>query len=371
MVPPSGDKETEVGCSGGVAAVEVLCVGVCWDAAEMRAGQCSSRARALTPRRCAVESGSALSREPKEADSKSLSLKDGTKEESSLSGIHLDTDAALWQAGRNGGWRTTGKPRSSRRSAPGSSAGAGVPVFDTSTLGLAVAPLPQGHALAQCPTLVAVGGDRIYGLEGTKAAGDREVCHFEVLRAPAPPGRRQWSCRLLRRAPRRPHLVLLRRAPYDARLDAWVGICGDDTDDAGARGRVCWCDVVAPGRRRIPAPEWKLEAEPLFFEDEKRHAGAALVYMGNSRFCLLEFVKPTPEPVKPKATGTKKVWKEKQPESRRPPDSSVHLLHVTAFGLKYGDEGELTAAAMRRQRRSYAVPEGAAKFLKKPVAFCM
>jgi hypothetical protein len=44
---------------------------------------------------------------------------------------------------------------------------------------------------------------------------------------------------------------------------------------------------------------------------------------------------------------------------------------VTAFGLKYGDQGELTAAVARRQRRSYAVPENAAKFLEKPVAFWM
>ncbi|RCV25032.1 hypothetical protein SETIT_5G134000v2 [Setaria italica] len=303
------------------------------------------------------------------------------------------------------------------------SAGAGVPVFDTATLGLAVAPQPQGDALANSPTLVAIGGDRIYGLEGTKAAaaaGDRELRHFEVLRAPAPPGRTLWSWSAVPAPPPfNPSSVLCHaahpdgrtvffsaecaagskaggsgtfsfntqrlewtchgnwllpftgQAHYDAKLDAWVGICGGDTDtdgdDAGAaRGRVCSCGVVAPGRRRVPAPECKLGAEPLFCEDEKRHVGAALVYMGDSRFCLLECVKP-----KPRAARTKKVWKEKPRESNghSPTDPSDHLLHVTAFG--YGDQGELTAAAARRQRRSYAVPQNAAKFLEKPVAFWM
>jgi hypothetical protein len=310
------------------------------------------------------------------------------------------------------------------------SAGAGVPVFDTATLGLAIAPRPQGNALARCPTLVAVGGDRIYGLEGTKAAGaagDRELRHFEVLRAPAPPGRTLWSWSTVPAPPPfSPSSVVCHaahpdgrtvffsttecaagskagggvtgtgtfsfntqrlewtchgawllpftgQAHYDAKLDAWVGIYGGDTengnDDAGAaRGRVCSCGVVTPGRRRAPAPERKVGAEQLLFEDEKRHVGAALVYMGDSRFCLLECVKP-----KPRAARTKRVWKEKQPESNghRLTDPSGHLLHVTAFGLKYGDQGELTAAVARRQRRSYAVPENAAEFLEKPVAFWM
>ncbi|CAO2161382.1 unnamed protein product [Urochloa humidicola] len=314
------------------------------------------------------------------------------------------------------------------------SAGApGLPVFDTATLGLAVAPQPQGDALARRPTLVAVGGDRIYGLEGLKvkaaAAGgvDREVRHFEVLRAPAPPGRKLWSWSSVPAPPpfdpssvvchaahpdgrtvffsassaaggssSKPAgsggvgtfsfntqrlewtchgawlLPFAGQAHYDARLDAWVGIYGGDTDDAGdvARGRVCSCAVMAPGRRRVPAPETKVGAEAMFCEDEKRHAGAALVQMGDGRFCVLEYVKPKPKAVAAKAT--KKVWKEKQqPETNghRLPDSPEHLLLVRTFGLEYGDRGELTAAASHRRCRCFIVPDGAAKFLDKPVAF--
>ncbi|CAL4952076.1 unnamed protein product [Urochloa decumbens] len=318
------------------------------------------------------------------------------------------------------------------------SAGAvGLPVFDTATLGLAVAPQPQGGALARRPTLVAVGGDRIYGLDGVRvkapaaagraagAGGDRELRHFEVLRAPAPPGRKIWSwssvpapppfdpgsvvCHAVHPDGRTVFfssaggssskaagggtfsfntqrlewtchgawmLPFAGQAHYDAKLDAWVGIYAGDTDNAGvdaaARGRVCSYAVVAPGRRRVPAPETKVCAEALFCEDEKRHAGSALVHMGDGgRFCVLECVKPKPRAAAAKTT-TKKVWKEKQPEisnGHRMPDSPEHLLLVTAFGLEYGDQGELTAAETRR--RSYVVPEGAAKFLEKPVAFWM
>ncbi|CAO2185995.1 unnamed protein product [Urochloa humidicola] len=311
------------------------------------------------------------------------------------------------------------------------SAGApGLPVFDTATLGLAVAPQPQGDSLARRPTLVAVGGDRIYGLEGFRvkapntgaatAGSEREVRHFEVLRAPAPPGRKLWSWNSVPAPPpfdpssvvchaahpdgrtvffsaaspsSKPMtggtfsfntqrlewtchgawlLPFAGQAHYDARLDAWVGIYGGgDTDAGAASGRVCSCAVVSPGRRRVPAPETKVGTEALFCEDEKRHAGAALVHMGDGRFCVVECVKPKPRAAVA-AKATKKVWKEKQqPESNghRLPDSPEHLLLVTAFGLEYGDQGELTAAAARRRCRCFIVPDGAAKFLEKPVAF--
>ncbi|CAL4978325.1 unnamed protein product [Urochloa decumbens] len=314
-----------------------------------------------------------------------------------------------------------------------SAGAAALPVFDAATMGLAVAPQPQGDALARRPTLVAVGSDRIYGLEGVRvkspSGGEREVRHFEVLRAPAPPGTKLWSWSSVPAPPpfdpgcvtcHAAHpdgrtvffsaaaasgasskvgsggggtfsfntqrlewtchgawmLPFAGQAHYDAKLDAWVGIYAGDTDNAGgdaaARGRVCSCAVVAPGRRRMPAPETKVCAEALFCEDEKRHAGAALVHMGDGgRFCVLECVKPKPKPAAAKAT-TKKVWKEKQPEisnGHHLPDSPEHLLLVTAFVLEYGDQGELAAAATRRL--SYVVPEEAAKFLEKPVAFWM
>ncbi|KAL6627285.1 hypothetical protein ACP70R_031011 [Stipagrostis hirtigluma subsp. patula] len=290
------------------------------------------------------------------------------------------------------------------------SAGAGIPVLDTATLGLVVAPRPPGDALAQCPTLVAVGGDRIYGLECGRAS-DREPRHFEVLPAPAPPRRKQWSwstvpaplpfnplfvasyavhpdgrtvffsvecfgsnkrnsgtfsfdTKLIEWSYRGDWLLPFRgQAHYDGELNAWVGL-GGHSDDADTRRHVCSCDVVEPGGAVTPPPAWKVGAELLFCKDKKRHAGAALVYMGDSRFCLLESVKPK--------AGKKKKKKKKNKEagSHGPPNPPRHLLHATVFGLKYGKQGELTTS-MRRRGRCYVVPEEAANFLGNPVAFWM
>ncbi|KAF8663219.1 hypothetical protein HU200_055823 [Digitaria exilis] len=224
---------------------------------------------------------------------------------------------------------------------PRSSSATGVPVFDTATLALTVAP-HQSDALFR-PTFFSVSGDRTYVLDGTITAGELRR-RFQVLRAPAPPGRKLWSwntvpspppfnptsivCHALHPDARTVFfsvdgagtfsfntqrlewtchgawlLPFTGQAHYDAHLDAWVGICGEP-DGAG---HVCSCAVVAAGRgRRTPAPEWKIGAERLFCDDEKRHVGAALVYVGDSRFCLLECVKPKPKPAAGKTT-TKKV----------------------------------------------------------------
>ncbi|KAL6627289.1 hypothetical protein ACP70R_031015 [Stipagrostis hirtigluma subsp. patula] len=286
------------------------------------------------------------------------------------------------------------------------SAGAGVPVFDTATLALAVAPHPPpGDALVYCPTLVAVGGDRVYGLD-CASYGDRAPRRFEALHAPAPPRRRQWSWSAVPAPPPfNPLFVACHavhpdgrtvffsvdvdplgpakkqssgtfsfdtkrlewnyhggwmlpfrgQAHFDGELNAWVGLGGGGHGDAGVDSHVhvCCCDVVAPGRSRNKPPPpatLKLGAELLFCDDKKRHVGAALVYLGESRFCLLECVKA-------KAGKTKKNQ-----------EQGSHLLHVTAFGLKYGRKGELTTA-MRRRGRSYVVPEEAANILGNPVAF--
>jgi len=71
-------------------------------------------------------------------------------------------------------------------------------------------------------------------------------------------------------------------AHYDSELDAWVGLC---LYKEGA-GHACCCDVPpAAGCQTMPA--WKLGKDLLFDAGSSTHAGAKLVYMGDSRFCLV------------------------------------------------------------------------------------
>lgn len=282
------------------------------------------------------------------------------------------------------------------------------PGFDTATLGLALAPPPQSDR----PVLVPAGVDRVFAL-----GPNREARHFEVMHAPSPPRRVRWQWSAVPSPPPfNPLLVTCHaahpdgrtvffsaesggarskdsggtfsfdtkrlewtchgawllpfagQAHYDPELDAWVGLCGRHHQDAAGNGGLCSCDVVVPERRRAQAPAWKAcAAAGLVCDDRRRHVGAKLVYMGDSRFCLLECVE---EPTKPKPQQQAAEMKQgnginagEQPPRR--------LLHVTAFGLKYGKQGELTTAR-RRQRRTYAVVGDAASFQAgKPTAFWM
>ncbi|KAL5222081.1 hypothetical protein ABZP36_026794 [Zizania latifolia] len=146
-------------------------------------------------------------------------------------------------------------------------------------------------------------------------------------------------------------MILFLKTPSTIELGAWVGLCRQD--DSLDHGQLCSCDVVSPEPQPDGVePPWKLGKERLF-GDDKSHAGAELVYMWDSRFCVLEFSS---------SSGHKR--KRKQPDHR----PTRRLLQLTAFGLKYGKHGELTTT-MRRRSRSYAIPDAAAKFLAKPVAF--
>lgn len=110
------------------------------------------------------------------------------------------------------------------------------------------------------------------------------------------------------------------RGHYDRELDAWVGMCRFKEGE----GHLCCCDVppAAAGCKTMPA--WKLCKEDVLFDDEG-HSGATLVYMGHSRFCLIESLVTDP-------------------------DQSLRVLRITSFGLKYDKDGELVIA----QYRSYA-----------------
>ncbi|CAN6290452.1 unnamed protein product [Urochloa humidicola] len=137
------------------------------------------------------------------------------------------------------------------------------------------------------------------------------------------------------------------RAHYDRELDAWVGIC---LFKEGA-GHLCCCDVPDPAAAgcETTMPAWKL-GKDLFFDEcsEVRHSGATLVYMGDSRFCLIE---------------------SRVPEEYHQP---LRVLAITCFGLKYDKVGELVTTQYRAHASiSYQTAHKQMGLDMDPVAFWM
>ncbi|KAL6616588.1 hypothetical protein ACP70R_038858 [Stipagrostis hirtigluma subsp. patula] len=138
-------------------------------------------------------------------------------------------------------------------------------------------------------------------------------------------------------------LPFVGQAHYDAKLDAWVGL-----QDSGRKGRICTCDVPPPiagegDAGEQPAPAWKLGKNLLFRGKSRRYLDGALVYMGNSTFCVLECV-------------TKEDFTVKQLRKLQAPPPL--LLYVRTFGLKYGKEGRPRMATCGRRATCYELPEG-------------
>ncbi|CAD6259646.1 unnamed protein product [Miscanthus lutarioriparius] len=143
------------------------------------------------------------------------------------------------------------------------------------------------------------------------------------------------------------------QAHYDRELDAWVGLC---LYKQGA-GRVCCCDVPAVpphdgggggGGGETTMPAWKLGQDVLFeTTDTRQHLGATFVYMGDSRFCMVE---------------------------RQDCDAyaRTRVLKMTRFLLKYDKDGELCVAATRYRAYaslSYEVAHQRVDRVQNPVAF--
>ncbi|CAN6229442.1 unnamed protein product [Urochloa humidicola] len=137
------------------------------------------------------------------------------------------------------------------------------------------------------------------------------------------------------------------RADYDSDLDAWVGLC---LYKEGV-GHVCCCDVppAAAAGCQTTMPAWKLGKDLLFDATSRMHRGATLVYMGDSRFCLVECRK---------ADSTKR--------------SLRRVLNMASFEIKYGKEGELRSVKHRAYGSvSYQLAHECNDLTTKPVAFWM
>lgn len=257
------------------------------------------------------------------------------------------------------------------------------PVIDTKTLGLTLCAHPDGHKVYHKPVFASVGGELYMMVESS-------VC---VLGAPPPPPHNkdtQWSWTIL------PDLAPVKsscitssalhpdghtlfvsevkstfsldteklswscqgnwvmpfkgQAYFDNELDAWVGLCRHK----GGIGYVCCCDVppVATAAKCGSMPAWKLGKDQLFSQDNERHLGANLLYMGNNNYCLIQSL-------------LHKKYNQRCQGPRR------LVLYVTKFGLKYDKNGELRTT--RLSARSYQMVEGHElnDLCSTPVAFWM
>ncbi|GJN01841.1 hypothetical protein PR202_ga19142 [Eleusine coracana subsp. coracana] len=116
---------------------------------------------------------------------------------------------------------------------------------------------------------------------------------------------------------------------YDSELDAWVGIClYRKSEQVG--GRVCCCDVPSAVEPRDTVPVSKLCVDVLFQPGEP-HSGAKLVYMGDSKFCLVE----------------SRCRHDDDDQHRR---RFFQDVRMTSFVLKYDKVGDLQTT----RRRAYA-----------------
>ncbi|KAF8651541.1 hypothetical protein HU200_063362 [Digitaria exilis] len=260
----------------------------------------------------------------------------------------------------------------------------GIPVLDTETLGVTVCPSPLGRSsVKRCkPVYASVAGDRLVALL---------YPHLEVL-GPAPPppplgeaekpptpfasclvsgyalhpdGRTVFmSVKAWRDYAKSTPIFGDRnstfaldtesfewsylgewllpfkgRAEYDSELDAWVGLC-----------------LYNEGCQTMPA--WKLGRDKLFDmdvdSDTDTYVGATLVYMGDSRFCLVECRRP-----------------EGYELNRSLRDARE--LNMATFVVKYDKEGDLRTSKHRPYgSMTYQMAhEHAVDPSQNPVAFWM
>ncbi|RLM84309.1 hypothetical protein C2845_PM04G27100 [Panicum miliaceum] len=118
---------------------------------------------------------------------------------------------------------------------------------------------------------------------------------------------------------------------YVRDLGAWVDLCSRH------RGRLAACRVVG-GRRGGAEPDGKCGRDLLFRQKWRRHIEANLVYMGDTKFCLLETLTTEEEKDRSDIYGL----------------IVPMLLRVVTFRVQYSWDGEL--CVVDRRSRVYNLP---------------
>ncbi|XP_062220929.1 uncharacterized protein LOC133920334 isoform X2 [Phragmites australis] len=238
-----------------------------------------------------------------------------------------------------------------------------IPAFDTHTLSLTICPWPSCHADYVIPLFVSVGGKLFLFLEDqTEYLGDppsynsKAPWSWTIINSPLPFHNARLTCYALHPDGRTLYVSAGGRqrdrsgtfsfdaerlewthhgdwllpfdgqAYFDAELEAWVGLCGK-RDSAGY---LCSCDVPPVAAEFTGPPSWKLGKDKLFSKESELHRSAKLVYMGDSKFCLVESLFDEDD-----RGPTTVDHDDHYPQRRR------RVLRMTTFGLKYNKAGNL------------------------------
>jgi hypothetical protein len=154
------------------------------------------------------------------------------------------------------------------------------------------------------------------------------------------------------------------RAYYVAELDAWVGLCRHN----GGTGHLCSSAVVVPlvdageAGRRTTLPQWRILGEDrLFDRDSPAHLGAKLVYMGGSRFSVVQT-----------------MWHKDDDDARRKAKETVGyvapprvVVCVTSFAVEYDEGGELRLKSrlLARHYKVFKPAHNVCDLSGRPIAF--
>ncbi|PVH67125.1 hypothetical protein PAHAL_1G431700 [Panicum hallii] len=240
-----------------------------------------------------------------------------------------------------------------------------IPAFDTRTLGLSVCPWPFSDRDYGLPFFASAAGKLLVFTDTSRRAvavllyASQVTCY-----ALHPDGRTLFVYATSRRSERSGTFSLdaewlewtchgdwllsfSGQAYFYAELEAWVVLCGE-RDSAG---HLCSCDVAPIAAEFTGPPSWKISKEKLFRRNPELHLGAKLVYMGHSKFCLVEFLF------------------HKDDDHLRSDKPRRRVLRMTTFGLKYSKEGQLRSTLQRaRACKMYKRPHNSGGSLK-PLAF--
>ena len=157
------------------------------------------------------------------------------------------------------------------------------------------------------------------------------------------------------------------RAYFVHGLDVFVGL----PKDVGAFRHLCFCRWIGDDKHDV----WFSKENLLGEDPAERHAGTALVYLGESRFCLVESINIEDAKAVHKwleewqeldhteeGGGSSLITHTEEGEGR----PLITHCHLTTFSLSSDMNGDLTAAETAVQ--CYEVPVKAS-FHDNPVAF--